>query len=244
MPGHTGGRHAHRAGATGCRSLGSAWPTVSRNGRRIASALRARCGTRGTRGLSGETLPGASGVRPPPGSPQRMAVVALRPSMSLPFFLGVRHRSLRRVTPIMPHRSLWQFLSKGGLSNRGVAKGCERSMVLVHGIGYGGMKECRPSKRAEPAGTPSEKRQGRCPVGNRPAHEQLVFSPRRAVIIIDLAATRAIFPVPTRARILRRPLELLLSDGGAVPPKAGVILEGLPRGSDSSRCRCPGSRQS
>src|SRR6266705_3110366 len=47
-PRHTGGRHAHRAVATGCRSLGSAWPTVSRSGRRIASALRSHGGNHGT----------------------------------------------------------------------------------------------------------------------------------------------------------------------------------------------------
>src|SRR5919201_6232883 len=65
-------------------------------------------------------------------------------------------------------------------------------------------------------------------MGNRPASKRLVFSPRRAVIIIDLAATRAIFPVPTRARELRCTFELLLGDGGPVPTKARVILEGLP----------------
>jgi hypothetical protein len=79
MPGHTGGRHAHRAGATGGRSLGSAWPIVSRSERRIASALRSHGGTRGTLGGIGETPPGASGVRTPPGSPRTAVVVALRP---------------------------------------------------------------------------------------------------------------------------------------------------------------------
>jgi hypothetical protein len=78
-PRHTGGRHAHQAGATGCRSLGSAWPTVSRSGRRIASARRSRGGNRGTLGGIGGTPPGASGGRTPPGSPQTVAVVALRP---------------------------------------------------------------------------------------------------------------------------------------------------------------------
>src|SRR5439155_20101773 len=71
-------------------------------------------------------------------------------------------------------------------------------------------------------------RQGRRPVGNRPANELSVFSPRRAIIIVDMAATRAIFPVPTRARVLRRTFELLLGDVGTVPTKAGVILEGVP----------------
>jgi hypothetical protein len=79
MPRHTVGRHAHRAVATGCRSLGSAWPTVSRSGRRIASAMRSRGGNRGTLGGIGETPPGASGVRPPPGAPRTVAVVARRP---------------------------------------------------------------------------------------------------------------------------------------------------------------------
>jgi hypothetical protein len=41
--------------------------------------------------------------------------------------------------------------------------------------------------------------EGRCPIGNRPPHERSVVSPRRAVIIVDLAAARAIFPVPIRA---------------------------------------------
>jgi len=59
--------------------------------------------------------------------------------------------------------------------------------------------------------------QGRRPVGNRPANEQSVFSPRRAIIIVDLAATRAIVPVPITARVLWRPFELLLRQGGAVP---------------------------
>src|SRR5262245_2046018 len=77
-------------------------------------------------------------------------------------------------------------------------------------------------------GTPAEDRQGRRPGGNRPARERSVFSPRRAVIIVDLAATRAITPVPTIARVLRRTLELLLGDVGAVPPQAGVIGEGGP----------------
>jgi len=55
-----------------------------------------------------------------------------------------------------------------------------------------------------------------------------VFHQRRVVIITDVAATLVIFPVPTLALVLRRTFELLLSDGGAVPPKAGVILEGYP----------------
>src|ERR1043166_8734958 len=78
------------------------------------------------------------------------------------------------------------------------------------------------------AGTPSENKQGRCAGGNRPAHERSVFDPRRVVIIIDVAATLVIFPVPTLALILRRTFELLLSNGGAVPSKAGVIAEGGP----------------
>src|SRR5215475_8364903 len=70
--------------------------------------------------------------------------------------------------------------------------------------------------------------QGRRPVGNRPANEHSVFSPRRAIIIVDLAATRAIVPVPITACVLWRTFELLLRKGGAVPPQAGVIREGLP----------------
>src|SRR4029450_7909955 len=58
--------------------------------------------------------------------------------------------------------------------------------------------------------------------------ERSVFSPRRAIIIVDLAAPRAIVPVPTLARVLRRTFELLLGDVEAVPPQAGVIFEGLP----------------
>src|SRR5262249_53903312 len=63
---------------------------------------------------------------------------------------------------------------------------------------------------------------------NRPVYECLVVSPRRAVIIVDLAATGAIFPVPTMARVLRRLFQLRLGDVGAVPTKAGVIVEGGP----------------
>src|SRR5439155_27050992 len=59
MPSHTGGRHAHRPVATGCRSLGSASPTVPRSGRRIASAVRARGGNRDTLGGAGEIRHGA-----------------------------------------------------------------------------------------------------------------------------------------------------------------------------------------
>src|SRR4029453_8736683 len=66
------------------------------------------------------------------------------------------------------------------------------------------------------------------PVGNRPVHERSVSDPRRAVIIIDLAATLAIFPVPTRTRELRCTFKLLLGDVGPVPTKARVILERLP----------------
>jgi len=65
-------------------------------------------------------------------------------------------------------------------------------------------------------------------VDNRPANERSVVSPRRAVIIVDLAAARAIFPVPTRARVLRRIFELLLGDVGTIPTQAGVIREGRP----------------
>jgi hypothetical protein len=75
---------------------------------------------------------------------------------------------------------------------------------------------CKRGSRSH--GPPSEERQGRRPDGHRPAHARSVFSPRRAIIIVDLAAPLAIVPVPTRARVLRRPLELLLGDGGAVPP--------------------------
>src|SRR4030095_2554055 len=67
------------------------------------------------------------------------------------------------------------------------------------------------------------------PVGNRPAHERSVSVPRRTVIIVDPAATLAIVPVPTIARVLLRTVEPLLGDVGASPPKAGVIAEGCPR---------------
>lgn len=79
MPGHTGGRPAPRAGATGCCSQGSAWPAVSRSACRIANVRRSRGGTRGTRGPSDETLLGASGVRTPPGSPQTVTVGTRHP---------------------------------------------------------------------------------------------------------------------------------------------------------------------
>ena len=96
MPRHTGGRHAHRAGATGCRSLGSAWPTVSRSGHRIANARRSRGGNRGTLGEIGETPPGASRVRTPPGSPRTVAGVARRPWWPFPFVLySCGYRRLR-----------------------------------------------------------------------------------------------------------------------------------------------------
>src|SRR5436309_2852511 len=65
-------------------------------------------------------------------------------------------------------------------------------------------------------------------MSHRPATKRSVFSPRRSVIIVDLAAPLPIVPVPTITRVLRRPFELLLGDVGAVPPQAGVILEGLP----------------
>jgi hypothetical protein len=50
MPSHTEGRHAYRLAATDCRNLGSASPTGPRSGHRLASAVRSRVGTRGTRG--------------------------------------------------------------------------------------------------------------------------------------------------------------------------------------------------
>src|SRR5262245_34765080 len=55
-----------------------------------------------------------------------------------------------------------------------------------------------------------------------------MFPPRRVVIIGDLAATLKIFPVPSIALVFWRTFELLLGDVGAVPPKTGVILEGVP----------------
>src|SRR5688500_186325 len=64
-----------------------------------------------------------------------------------------------------------------------------------------------------------QNRQDRRPVGSRPANEPLVFSPRRAIILVDLSATLAILPVPIIAPVLRRPSELLLSEVGAVTPK-------------------------
>src|SRR4030095_4589758 len=70
-----------------------------------------------------------------------------------------------------------------------------------------------------------EERQGRRPRSHRPVKARSVFAPRRAVIVVDLAAPRAILPVPAIARVLWRALELLLRNGGAVPPQAGVIAE-------------------
>ena len=79
MPRHSVGRHAHRPAATGCRSPGSAWPTGPHSGHRPASAVRARVGTLGTRGGTGETPPGASGLRTPVDVPRMVAVVAHYP---------------------------------------------------------------------------------------------------------------------------------------------------------------------
>ena len=78
MPSHTVGRHAHQLVATGYHSLGSASPTVSRSGRRIASALQSRGGNRGILGGTGETPPGVSGRRTLSGSP-RIVVLSCRP---------------------------------------------------------------------------------------------------------------------------------------------------------------------
>ena len=78
MPSHTVGRHAHQAVATGYHSLGSAWPTVSRSGRRIASARQSRGGNHGILGGNGETPPGALGLRTLSGAP-RTVVVSCRP---------------------------------------------------------------------------------------------------------------------------------------------------------------------
>src|SRR4029450_6034108 len=55
-----------------------------------------------------------------------------------------------------------------------------------------------------------------------------MFHPRRVVIIGDLAATLKVFPVPRIALVFWRTFELLLGDVGAVTPKGGVILEGVP----------------
>src|SRR5687767_3457615 len=71
-------------------------------------------------------------------------------------------------------------------------------------------------------------REGRHPWGHRPVNRRSVFSPRRAVILVDFTATLAIFPVPITASVLRCPFELLLGQVGAVPPKTGVIVEGVP----------------
>jgi hypothetical protein len=78
MPSHTVGRHAHQAVATGYHSLGSAWPTVSHSGRRIASARQSHGSNRGILGGNGETPPGALGLRTLSGSP-RTVVVSCRP---------------------------------------------------------------------------------------------------------------------------------------------------------------------
>src|SRR4030095_13233862 len=69
-----------------------------------------------------------------------------------------------------------------------------------------------------PSGPPAEERPSRRPRGHRPGHARSVFAPRRTVIVVDLAAPRALLPVPLIARVLWRPLELLLSDSGAVSP--------------------------
>ncbi len=79
MPSHTEGRHAYRPAATDCRSLGSASPSVPRSGHRLASAVRSRVGTRGTRGGAGEIPPGASGVRIPAGAARTVDGVSRRP---------------------------------------------------------------------------------------------------------------------------------------------------------------------
>src|ERR671918_788306 len=69
---------------------------------------------------------------------------------------------------------------------------------------------------------------GRRPVGHRPINQRSVFGIRQAIILVDLAAPLAIVPVPIIARVLRRPLQLLLGDVEAVPPKVGVIREVRP----------------
>jgi hypothetical protein len=103
IPGHTGGRHAPRAEATGCCSQGSAWLAVSRSGRRIASGHRSRGDTRGTRGPSDETPSGTSGVRTPPGFPRTVTVGALHPwcSFRFPSVLACVSRIIS--APSVPH---------------------------------------------------------------------------------------------------------------------------------------------
>jgi hypothetical protein len=61
-----------------------------------------------------------------------------------------------------------------------------------------------------------------------PTHGRSVFEIRHAIILVNLAATLAVFPVPIIARVLRRPLELLFGNVEAVPTEIGVILEGRP----------------
>ena len=99
MPSHTVGRHAHQLGATGYHSLGSAWPTVSRSGRRIASALQSRGGNRGILGGTGETPPGVLERRPLSGSPR--TVVSCRPCVYLPSRKGpLRTVDTHGLTPV------------------------------------------------------------------------------------------------------------------------------------------------
>jgi len=65
-------------------------------------------------------------------------------------------------------------------------------------------------------------------MSNRLANERLVTDPRRAVILVDLAATLAILPVPIITPLLRHPVELLLREVGTVTPKADVIAQSGP----------------
>jgi hypothetical protein len=83
MPSHTLGRHVHPPVAMGYHSLGSAWPTVCRSGRRIASALQSRGDNRGILGGTGEIPPGALARRTLSGSPRTVAD-SCRPYVHLP----------------------------------------------------------------------------------------------------------------------------------------------------------------
>jgi len=93
-PSHILDRHVHQLVATGYHSLGSAWPTVSRSGRRIASALQSRGDNRGILGRTGEIPPGALAQRPLSGSPRTVAV-SCRPWCTFPLARSATNSSLR-----------------------------------------------------------------------------------------------------------------------------------------------------
>ena len=73
------------------------------------------------------------------------------------------------------------------------------------------------------------------PGGSQPTPARLDGGPGRAVIIIDLAATLTIVPIPLVARVSRRPPELVLGDVAS----ALVRVYSVPQGFDAQDAPCP-----